>query len=233
LLVLTGVPGSGKTLAGLHVVHSAIATRVERYGDIVYLSGNTPLVVVLREALARDEYMRCNRAGEQRMALGVIRREVRARIQHINDFLQDGFRGSPEAPPHEHVIVFDEAQRAWDEKQGIKEFKRTASEPALVLELMSRHPDWCACVCLVGGGQEINSGEDGVFGWGEALRKMDQIEQAKWTVFAPPDVFERGALYWDPHAGRPAPQSCGACRAGASAECATEELPFAKRQSVG
>lgn len=167
------------------------------------------------------------------MALGVIRREVRARIQHINDFLQDGFRGSPEAPPHEHVIVFDEAQRAWDEKQGIKEFKRTASEPALVLELMSRHPDWCACVCLVGGGQEINSGEDGVFGWGEALRKMDQIEQAKWTVFAPPDVFERGALYWDPHAGRPAPQSCGACRAGASAECATEELPFAKRQSVG
>src|ERR1017187_3524698 len=72
LLVLSGVPGSGKTLAGLHVVHSAIATRVERYGDIVYLSGNTPLVVVLREALARDEYRRSSHVGERR-PLGVIR----------------------------------------------------------------------------------------------------------------------------------------------------------------
>jgi hypothetical protein len=191
LLILTGVPGSGKTLAGLHVVHSAVATRVERYGDIVYLSGNTPLVVVLREALARDEYLRSRRVGERR-PLGVIRREVRARIQHINDFLQESLRGSPDAAPHEHVIIFDEAQRAWDEKQGIKEFKRTASEPALILELMSRHSDWCACVCLIGGGQEINSGEEGVFGWGEALRKMDPIEQAKWAVFAPPDVLEGG-----------------------------------------
>jgi hypothetical protein len=117
---------------------------------------------------------------------------VRARIQHINDFLQESLRGSPEAPPHEHVIVFDEAQRAWDEKQGIKEFKRTASEPSLILELMSRHSDWCGCVCLVGGGQEINSGEDGVFGWGEALRKIDAVEQRKWTVFAPPDVLKGG-----------------------------------------
>lgn len=191
LLILTGVPGSGKTLAGLHVVHSAVATRVERYGDIVYLSGNTPLVVVLREALARDEYLRSRRFRERR-PLGVIRREVRARIQHINDFLQESFRGSPDTPPHEHVIVFDEAQRAWDEKQGLKEFKRTASEPALILELMSRHSDWCACVCLVGGGQEINSGEQGVFGWGEALRKMDPVEQAKWAIYAPPDVLQGG-----------------------------------------
>ncbi|HLY19412.1 MAG TPA: DNA/RNA helicase domain-containing protein [Bryobacteraceae bacterium] len=191
LLVLTGVPGSGKTLAGLHVVHSAVATRVERYGDIVYLSGNTPLVVVLREALARDEHLRSRRVGGRR-PLGVIRREVRARIQHINDFLQESLRGSPDAPPHEHVIIFDEAQRAWDEKQGIKEFNRTASEPALILELMSRHSDWCACVCLVGGGQEINSGEEGIFGWGEALRKMDPVKQAKWAVFAPPGVLEGG-----------------------------------------
>ena len=191
LLILTGVPGSGKTLAGLHVVHSAIATGVERCGDIVYLSGNTPLVVVLREALARDEHMRIRRAGE-RKSLGTIRREVRARIQHINDFLQESLRGSPEDPPHEHVIVFDEAQRAWDEKQGMEKFERSASEPALLLQLMARHNDWCACVCLIGGGQEINSGEDGVFGWGEALRKMREDDQRKWSVFAPPDVLQGG-----------------------------------------
>jgi hypothetical protein len=191
LMFLTGVPGSGKTLAGLHVVHSAIATRVERHGDIVYLSGNTPLVVVLREALARDEHSRSRRNGSRKSLEG-IRHDVRTRIQHINDFLQESLRGSPEAPPHEHVIVFDEAQRAWDENQGIKEFNRTASEPSLILELMARHSDWCACVCLVGGGQEINSGENGVFGWGEALRKIDIAEQRKWTVFIPPDVLKGG-----------------------------------------
>ena len=192
LLVLTGVPGSGKTLAGLHVVHSAIATGVEHFGDIVYLSGNTPLVVVLREALARNEHMRRLGAGE-RKSLRTIRGEARARIQHINDFLQESLRGSPEEPPHEHVIVFDEAQRAWNEKQGLEKFERTASEPALILELMSRHQDWCACVCLIGGGQEINSGEEGVFGWGEALRKMQADDHRDWSVFAPPDVLLGGS----------------------------------------
>jgi Uncharacterized conserved protein (DUF2075). len=191
LLMLTGVPGSGKTLAGLHVVHSAVAMGVERHGDIIYLSGNTPLVVVLREALARDQQLRC-RAG-RRKSLGDIRREVRVRIQHISDFLQEGLRGSPENPPHEHVIVFDEAQRAWDEKQGLKKFERTASEPAILLDLMSRHNDWCACICLIGGGQEINSGEEGVFGWGEALRRMQADDRQRWNIFAPPDVVHGGA----------------------------------------
>ncbi len=191
LLLLTGVPGSGKTLAGLHVVHSAVAMGVERSGDIVYLSGNTPLVIVLREALARDEHRR-RRGTSDRKGLQDIRRDVRARIQHITDFLRESLRGSTEVPPHEHVIVFDEAQRAWDEKQGIERFERTASEPALLLELMSRHQDWCACVCLIGGGQEINSGEEGVFGWGEALRRMGPDERGSWSVFAPPDVIAEG-----------------------------------------
>ena len=171
LLLLTGVPGSGKTLAGLHVVHRAISTGIERHGDIVYLSGNTPLVVVLREALSRDEYYRRRRDGVPRN-LERIRSDVRARIQHINDFLQEGLRGASDEPPHEHVIVFDEAQRAWDEQQGLDKFGRTASEPSLLLEMMSRHTDWCACICLIGSGQEINSGEEGVLGWGEAIRKM-------------------------------------------------------------
>jgi hypothetical protein len=188
LLILTGVPGSGKTLAGLHVVHSAIATGIERPGDIVYLSGNTPLVVVLREALARDEHVRQRRLGRRRR-LGDIRRDVRARIQHINDFLQESIKAAVNVPPHEHVIIFDEAQRAWDEKHGLEKFDRTASEPALILELMSRHLDWCVCLCLVGSGQEINSGENGVFGWGEALRGMQVSDRKRWAVFAPPDVL--------------------------------------------
>ena len=188
LIILTGVPGSGKTLAGLDVVHGAIATGIENQGDIVYLSGNTPLVNVLREALARDEYRRSATIGKGR-GIGNIRRDVRTRIQHINDFLKEGLRNDADTPPHEHVIVFDEAQRAWDKAQGFDKFERTASEPALLLELMSRHRDWCACVCLIGSGQEINSGEDGVFGWGEALREMSAEIHARWRVFAPSDVF--------------------------------------------
>jgi hypothetical protein len=151
LIFLTGVPGSGKTLAGLQVVHDAIASGAERTGDIVYLSGNTPLVTVLREALARDEHAR-RKVQDRRVSLRDVRRDVRARIQHINAFLREyvGQSAKDPNPPHEHVVVFDEAQRAWDERQGLRKFERTASEPALLLEIMGRHRDWCACVCLIG-----------------------------------------------------------------------------------
>src|SRR5262249_15779835 len=143
LIFLTGVPGSGKTLAGLQVVHDAITTGTEQQGDIVYLSGNTPLVTVLREALARDQH---RRLGGHARPLNDSRRTVRGRIQDIMDFLKESLRPKSNEPPHEHVIVFDEAQRAWDERQGYKKFERTASEPELVLELMGRHYDWAACV---------------------------------------------------------------------------------------
>ncbi len=110
------------------MVHSAIATGLEQQGDIVYLSGNTPLVVALREALARDEHGR-SLADLDNKRLGDIRRQVRTRIQHINDFLQEGYRGTSPKPPHEHVIVFDEAQRAWDEKQGFEKFEHLPLSP--------------------------------------------------------------------------------------------------------
>lgn len=191
LIFLTGVPRSGKTLAGLRVVHDAIATGQEERGDIVYLSGNTPLVVVLREALARDRHERIAAAGD-RQKLDDIRRDVKARIQHINDFLKQYLDDGKAFVPHEHAIVFDEAQRAWDEQQGAKKFSRSASEPSILLELMSRHDDWSACICLVGGGQEINTGEKGVRGWGEALCALPDHLAHRWTVYAPPDVIDGG-----------------------------------------
>ena len=165
LLLLTGVPGSGKTLAGLHVVHSAVATGLERQGEIVYLSGNTPLVVVLREALARDENLRRRWTGAS-SSLGDIRRKVRARIQHINDFLQESLRGSPNDPPHEHVIVFDEAQRAWDEKAGSREIRpyriragaptRTDVSPPRLVRV--RLPNWRWTRDQLGGGGCVRLG---------------------------------------------------------------------------
>lgn len=192
VVFLTGVPGSGKTLAGLEVVHDAATTGTEDRGDIVYLSGNTPLVVVLREALARDTVCR-KRAAETQATFAKERKLVRTRIQHINDFLREYLTSTENALPHEHAIVFDEAQRAWDADQGAKKFERQKSEPSLLLEIMGRHRDWCVCVCLVGGGQEINTGEEGIKGWGDALRALPAGELSKWTVYGPPDVFQGGA----------------------------------------
>jgi hypothetical protein len=191
LIFLTGVPGSGKTLAGLQAVHDAIATGDEQQGDIVYLSGNTPLVTVLREALARSEYSRPDGATRAK-SLHEVRRLVRARIQLVNDFLKQVLHSGGMQAPFEHAIVFDEAQRAWDEKQGLKKFSRTASEPALLLQVMGLRGDWCACVCLVGGGQEINSGERGVSGWGDAIRGLAAEDLKSWVVFGPPDVLSGG-----------------------------------------
>ena len=186
LIFVTGVPGSGKTLAGLQAVHDAIATGGEHEGDIVYLSGNTPLVTVLREALARDRHAR-SAGTPSRPTMANVRRDVRTRIQHIIDFLRDAVTGTA-AAPHEHAIVFDEAQRAWDKTQGQKKFSRAASEPQVLLEIMSRHTDWCALVCLVGGGQEINAGEDGIAGWGDALRNLAPDLARSWQVHAPSQV---------------------------------------------
>ena len=191
LIFLAGVPGSGKTLAGLQIVHSAVQTGVEDQGDIVYLSGNTPLVVVLREALARDMAQRRQALG-QRAQLAEARNSVRTRIQHIIDFLREYLTNDDGSAPHEHVIVFDEAQRAWDEEYGRKKFNRPSSEPKLLLEIMARHPRWSAIVALVGGGQEINSGENGIAEWGKALRSLEKDVLAQWNVYGPPG-FQLGS----------------------------------------
>lgn len=187
VVFLTGVPGSGKTLAGLNVVHAAVAEGVEEAGDIVYLSGNTPLVVVLREALAVDMKERADSRGE-RITIVSARDSTRATVQHINDFLKEYVHGT-DAPPSEHVIVFDEAQRAWNAKQGKEKFGRDASEPYLVLETMARHPDWSVSVCLIGRGQEINDGEEGVGGWANAIVQIAVPNVSRWKVHGPKQIF--------------------------------------------
>src|SRR5690606_3245311 len=95
-----------------------------------FLTGNTPLMTVLREALARDA---AQRTGQR---VSVARREVRTEIQGLMNYLQEYLSAHPDQAPHEHVIVFDEAQRAWDAAYGAQKFQRKKSEPALFLEIM-------------------------------------------------------------------------------------------------
>jgi hypothetical protein len=168
ILFVTGIPGAGKTLCGLNAVFHATT-------GAAFLTGNLPLVHVMREALARD-------AHEQGGSLRMARQKTESAIQPLMGFLKDNLERSD--PPHEHVIVFDEAQRAWDAAFGHRKFGRTASEAALFLDIMQRHGDWAVIAALVGNGQEINTGEAGLAAWGEALE-----QRPHWRIHAAPGVL--------------------------------------------
>ncbi len=170
---VTGVPGAGKTLVGLNIATTHIDQSSELYS--VFLSGNGPLVAVLQEALARDRVKRSEERG-QKLKKGVARSQVKSFIQIVHHFRDESLKD--EKPPIEHVTLFDEAQRAWTmeqtakfmrEKKGNPTFKM--SEPEFLISCLDRHPDWAVVVCLVGGGQEINTGEAGISEWIEALER--------------------------------------------------------------
>lgn len=169
---VTGVPGAGKTLVGLNIA----TTHIDKASDLysVFLSGNDPLVNVLRVALARDKVRRERESG-RKLKKGAALSEVKLFIQNVHHFrdecLVDSLR-----PPVEHVALFDEAQRAWNLKQTADFMRRkkkrpdfAQSEPEFLISCLNRHPDWAVVVCLVGGGQEINTGEAGISEWIRSL----------------------------------------------------------------
>lgn len=188
IVFVTGVPGAGKTLVGLNV-----ATRHGSRDDAahaVFLSGNGPLVSVLREALARDDLDRAKRT-EPRARIGTSRSAVRAFIQNVHHFRDATLRDR--SAPADHVVVFDEAQRAWDARQLAGFMKRkkglpgfTQTEPELLISAMERHTDWAVVVCLVGGGQEINTGEAGISAWLDGVRSGFP----GWDVFISPQLTD-------------------------------------------
>lgn len=171
---VTGVPGAGKTLVGLDVATKHTSKEDELHS--VYLSGNGPLVAVLREALAADKVQR-ERTFGRKLKLGVARSEVQMFIQNVHHFRDDCIADSDQ-PPLERVAIFDEAQRAWtleqttrfmQQKKGLAGFAQ--SEPEFLISCMDRHSDWSVVVCLVGGGQEINTGEAGIQEWIDAVNR--------------------------------------------------------------
>ena len=167
ILFVTGIPGAGKTLCGLDTAFS---------GSAAFLTGNPSLVHVLREALARDSTLSL-RAARQRME-GVIQ-------------ALPGFRDyyAPGGTPPERVVVIDEAQRCWSAGHAVaKTAKRSEplrdSEPAILMDIMSRRDDGAVLLCLLGTGQEIHDGEGGLAEWGKALQS-----RPAWRVLAPPGAM--------------------------------------------
>lgn len=180
---VTGVPGAGKTLAGLNLANERRKSDTDAIEHAVFLSGNGPLVKVLQESLARDVVKHSNSNGESKAdAL----RKAKAFIQNIHHFRDECIRNP--APPTERVVVFDEAQRAWNREQTSKFMQQKRghgdfdlSEPDFLIGAMDRHSGWAVIVCLVGGGQEINTGEAGIEEWLRALRD----HYPHWSVHLP------------------------------------------------
>lgn len=185
---VTGVPGAGKTLAGLNIAAGRLQRDIGE--DAAYLSGNGPLVAVLTTALSRDLAARAKRRDLRKEEQHLLGRAPDKLIQAAHRFRKD-YLDDP-GPPPEHVVIFDEAQRAWGREKarkymtskGYPDFDQ--SEPAFLLSVMDRRPDWCVMVCLIGDGQEIHDGEAGVAEWLRAL----QADRRHWRIFAPPRLFE-------------------------------------------
>lgn len=181
---VTGVPGAGKTLVGLNVVHEK-----EGFGGLetntAYFSGNVPLINVLREALSRDDFEKQTNLYKEkkikdRPTKKDSERKIKSKIQNLHLFIKEGIRNVQ--PPVEKIVVFDEAQRCWDALQFSNKAKQNQnreknpfvieqkSEAELIFEFMNRHDGWSVIIALVGGGQEINTGEGGIAEWGKAIK---------------------------------------------------------------
>ena len=178
---ITGVPGAGKTLAGLNIANER--HNVDEGEHAVFLSGNGPLVDVLQEALARNEVADKKGTNEKITKVKALSK-TKVFIQNIHHFRDDAIQ--TEKPPIERVAVFDEAQRAWTleqtssfmaRKKGIPNFNM--SEPEFLISVLDRHEDWAIVICLIGGGQEINTGEAGLPEWFNAIKK----NYPHWDVY--------------------------------------------------
>lgn len=175
---ITGVPGAGKTLAGLNIVHNReFQTENKELG--VFLSGNSPLVKVLSEALARDFSRRedVNKAE--------AKRRVKTFIHNVHEFIDEYYLDKTKLPV-DRVLIYDEAQRAWTKEHKTKksngEIKE--SEPEVLLSIMNRFADWAVIIALVGGGQEINTGEAGLREWGKSIEE----KFTDWKVYISPEL---------------------------------------------
>ena len=196
---VTGVPGAGKTLIGLDV-----ATKYLNHQDgdgSVFLSGNGPLVKILQEALARDKVRREKALGRP-LQIGIARSEVKTFVQNVHHYRDEYLRTS-EAPT-DHIALFDEAQRAWNADQTIKFMRQKKgqmnfiqSEPEYLISCIDRHQDWGVVVCLVGAGQEINTGEAGIGEWLKAIHRS----YPDWRVFISDRLVdsEYQSPTWMPH----------------------------------
>lgn len=185
---VTGVPGAGKTLVGLKVATEHLDK--EKGNTSVFLSGNKPLVDILQEALSRDKIIQEKGKGKK-ITKKQARESVKAFIQIIHHYRDEYLRDLK--APYDHVAIFDEAQRAWTKEQTVKFMQQKKgianfeySEPEFLISCLNRHKDWAVVISLVGGGQEINTGEAGISEWLVAVKNKFPF----WETRISPNLFD-------------------------------------------
>lgn len=200
---VTGVPGAGKTLVGLNIVHEKEKFQGEKF-NTAYFSGNGPLINVLKEALSRDHFERQTLLYKSKEITARPKkkdseREIKSKVQNLHLFIKHYIRRN--SAPDERIVIFDEAQRCWDAKQFSNKAKQNQnreknpftieekSEAELLFEFMNRHDGWAVIIALVGGGQEINTGEGGIKEWGKALR----YKYENWEIYISPQLLSGDA----------------------------------------
>ena len=188
IIFITGVPGAGKTLIGLN---TSIKRTIKNDENAVFLSGNDPLVEVLWEALTRDDYERNKEFyKENNISKDDVKTKVKSFIQKLHLFRNHA--AIDDTVQHEQIVIFDEAQRAWTQKETEKFLKKNKidkyldmSEPEFLISIMDRREDWAVIICLVGHGQEINRGEAGITEWFKALEKTFP----HWNIYVAKDYL--------------------------------------------
>jgi len=187
---LTGVPGAGKTLVGLNVVAKNLKSGHESRS--VYLSGNGPLVKVLREALKKS-VAESNKQKNIKLT-SKEKAETNAAIEHLIEssfHYKNAHAKDPHLVPDDKVLIFDEAQRVWSQEKMTRKHKKesamSVSEPYLLYNIMNRHKDWAVMICLVGLGQDIYDGEVGINEW----FRCGIEEYQDWELFYSPEIFNQ------------------------------------------
>lgn len=182
---VTGVPGAGKTLVGLDVVAKNLNKGKENLS--VYLSGNGPLVEVLREALKQSVKEKLRRESKETKRETEV--AINALIQSSYAFKNDNARNHNVTP--EHIMIFDEAQRVWNQEKMSRKHNKddllSVSEPSLLYRIMDRHKDWAVMICLVGLGQDIYDGEVGINEW----FRCGISEYKNWEMFYSAEIFSQ------------------------------------------
>jgi hypothetical protein len=159
IALVSGVPGSGKTLVGLQFVYQTRFSDIEGARPAVFLSGNAPLVDVLQHALKSKIF-----------------------VQDVHGFLVRYGGPNRTRIPEEHIWVYDEAQRAWDAERVKGKRGHGLSEHEDFLRLGMRMPEWSMLVGLIGQGQEIHLGEEGgLKQWNDAVVKSG----GDWIIHCP------------------------------------------------
>lgn len=193
---VTGVPGAGKTLVGLDVVAKNLDKGENNLS--VYLSGNGPLVEVLREALKRSVKAKKQLNRETEAAINAL-------IQSSYAFKKDN--ASHRHPTPENILIFDEAQRVWNQEKMSRKHKdplMAVSEPHLLYSIMDRHQDWAVMICLVGLGQDIYDGEVGINEW----FRCGIHDFPDWELYYSPEIFSQVE---DKNIDREMITGCGRC----------------------